>query len=214
MVFLLKEYNLQGMVCRERRNQMVTRTACVEDIRSDRQFRALTGLSRKEFQQLLPTFTESYEELREEAYKEKLDTRERKLGGGQKGKLAQMSQKLFFMLYYCKVYPCYDVLGFHFGMDGSKACTNVQALWPVLKRTLDTLGVLPAREFASVEELRAAFAEITDLVIDATERPHVRPQDPEEQRKLFSGKKTAYGEEYHHHHHLQMDSVSRLYGGG
>lgn len=76
-------------------------------------------------------------------------------------------------------------------MDGSKACINVQALWPVLKRTLARCGVLPAREFASVEELREAFAAIPDLFIDATERPHARPQDDIAQRKIFSGKKNA-----------------------
>ena len=166
--------------------------AHVEDIQNDRQFRALTGLSRKEFQQLLQTFTESDEELRQEAYEAVQNRRQRKPGGGQKGKLAAMDQKLFFLLYYFKVYPSYDVLGFHFGMDGSKACTNVQALWPVLKRTLRKRGVLPAREFASIEEFQEAFVEITELFIDATERPHTRPQDDEEQRKKFSGKKKRH----------------------
>jgi hypothetical protein len=171
-----------------RRHRMA---ACIDDIRNDRQCRALTGMSRKEFQQFLPTFTEAYEELRQETYEAERDTRQRKPGGGQKGALADISQKLFFILYYWKVYPGYDVLGFHFGMDGSKACTNVHALWPVLKRTLTKQGVLPAREFASVEELREAFAGIAELFIDATERPHVRPQDADAQRKTFSGKKNA-----------------------
>jgi hypothetical protein len=167
-------------------------TAHVDDIRNDRQFRALTGMSRKEFQQFLFPFTESYQQLRQEVYEANQATRQRKPGGGQKGKLAEMPQKLFLILYYWKVYPSYDVLGFHFGMDGSKACTNVQALWPVLKRTLAVQGVLPAREFATIEELHEAFADITDLFIDATERPHVRPQDDEEQREKFSGKKKRH----------------------
>jgi hypothetical protein len=78
-------------------------------------------------------------------------------------------------------------------LDRSKACTNVQALWPVLERTLKTLGVLPARAFAGVTELHAAWGEIRDLLIDATEREHVRPQDDEKQRDIYSGKKTPYG---------------------
>jgi hypothetical protein len=164
----------------------------IEDIRSDRQFRALTGMSRREFERFLPTFTDAYTELRQEAYEAQRDTRQRKSGGGPKGKLVTMSQKLLFILYYWKVYPGYDVLGFQFGMDGSKACTNVHALWPVLKRALATGKVLPHREFASVEELREAFADIAELFIDATERPHVRPQDDEEQRKKFSGKKKRH----------------------
>jgi hypothetical protein len=99
--------------------------ACINDIRNDRQFKALTGMSRQEFQQFLPTFTEAYEALRQEAYEANRDTRQRKPGGGQKGTLAGIAQKLFFILYYWKVYPSDDVLGFHFGLDGSRACTNV-----------------------------------------------------------------------------------------
>ena len=164
------------------------RTPSIEDIRTDRQFKALTGMSRTEFEQFLPKFTDAHEELRQEAYEAQDGSRQRKPGGGPKGKLVEMSQKLFFILYYWKVYPSYDVLGFQFDMDGSKACTNVHALWPVLKLALVQCKVLPKREFADIQELREAFAEVSDLFIDATERPHVRPQDAEEQRKKFSGK--------------------------
>ena len=167
-------------------------TPSIEDIRSNRQFTALTGMSRTEFEEFLPTFTEAHVELRQEAYDAHQATRRRKPGGGQKGKLLTMSQKLLFILYYWKVYPGYDVLGFQFGMDESKACTNVQTLWPVLKRALAKGDVLPHREFGSVEELREAFADIAELFIDATERSHARPQDDEEQRKKFSGKKKRH----------------------
>lgn len=167
-------------------------TARLEDIRNDRQFRALTGMTRHEFDQMLPVFTESHAALRQEAYKKVKAQRQRQPGGGSKGKLVTMEQKLFFILIYWKVYPSYDVLGFMFNMDHSKACTNVQALWPVLKRTLETLGVLPARKVVTIEELRAAFAEITDVFIDATERPQARPQDDEKQRQAYSGKKKRH----------------------
>jgi hypothetical protein len=167
-------------------------TPSIEDIRNDRQFKALTGMSRKEFEPFLPTFAEASTELRQEADDVQRGPRQRKPGGGPKGKLVTMAQKLLFILYYWKVYPGYDVLGFQFGLDGSKACTNVHALWPVLKRALANGKVLPHREFARVEELRDAFADIAELFIDATERPHVRPQDDEEQRQKFSGNKKRH----------------------
>ncbi len=163
----------------------------INSIHNERQFKALTGTSRQEFQQLLPVFTKSYHTLRQEVYEKEKATRHRQPGGGQKGKLKTMELKLFFMLYYWKVYPTYDVLGFQFGLDRSKACTNVQALWPVLQRTLDTLEVLPSRAFSSVDELRAAFGEVQELLIDATERDHQRPQDDHAQREKYSGKKNA-----------------------
>lgn len=151
----------------------------------------MQGVSCKEFQQLLPVFTTSYQEVQHERYAAKQATRQRQPGAGQKGKLPTMSLKLLFILYYWKVYPTYDVLGCQFDLDRSKACTNVHALWPVLERTLKTLGVLPARAFSSIEELHAACGEIRDLIIDATEREHVRPQDEEQQRDMYSGKKNV-----------------------
>lgn len=162
------------------------------NIRDDRQFKALTGISFDEFQQLLPVFTESYHELIQKRYESQQDLRQRKPGGGQKGKLASMELKLFFILYYWKVYPTFDVLGLQFGLDRSKACTNVHSLWPVLERNLDKLGVLPARKFCCVEELRVAFGDVYDIFIDATERPHCRPKDQDEQQKKYSGKKKRH----------------------
>ena len=59
-------------------------TPSIEDIRTDRQFKALTGMSHTEFEQFLPKFTEAYEELRQEAYEAKESSRQRKPGGGQR----------------------------------------------------------------------------------------------------------------------------------
>ena len=158
----------------------------------DRGFRALTGLSRKAFYQLLPLFTISYEEALWERYEQQRSQRKRKPGAGQKGRLNTMGKKLFFILYYLKVYPTFDVLGDRFGLDRSKACTNMHNLLPVLIKALDKAGVLPKRKFESVEELRAAFAGIADLFIDATERPHRRPKDATAQRQKYSGKKKRH----------------------
>lgn len=158
----------------------------------ERQFKALTGLSKAEYQKLLPIFEESYYEIRQEKYEQSKSKRQRKPGGGQKGKLDSMSLKLFFILYYLKTYPTFDVLGFVFGLDRSRSCTNVHALTPVLQRALSKLGVLPKRAFESVEEMKAAFESIEDLFIDVTEREQVRPKNNEEQRKKYSGKKKRH----------------------
>jgi len=158
----------------------------------DRGFRALTGLSRKAFYQLLPLFTISYEEALWERYEQQRSQRKRKPGAGQKGRLNTMEKKLFFIVYYFKVYPTFDVLGDRFGLDRSKACINMHNLLPVLIKALDQAGVLPKRKFESVEELRAAFAGIADLFIDATERPHCRPKDAAVQRQKYSGKKRRH----------------------
>jgi hypothetical protein len=164
-------------------------SSILEDIQDNRKLNALTGLSREEFQELLPVFTESYQEVLYEAYESNKAHRHRQPGGGPKGVLDTMDKKLFFILYYWKVYPTFDVLGDRFGFDRSKACTNVHKLWPVLERALEKKGMLPARSFTSVAELRAAFAGVEDVFIDATEREHTRPCDDEAQQEKYSGKK-------------------------
>ena len=158
----------------------------------ERQSKALTGLTRKAFCKLLPLFTESHIETVGGNYEQNRDKRKRKPGGGQKGQLDTMEKKLFFILYYLKVYPTFDVLGFHFGMDRSKACTNVHKLLPVLQKALDKAAVLPARRFETVEEVQAAFEGIAELFIDATERPQQRPQEAQAQKEKYSGKKKRH----------------------
>jgi len=166
----------------------------IPEIRDDRQMRALTGVPAEKFSTLEAAFALALEDEKERAYQEGLATgkRQRKPGGGQKGKLASEHDKLIFLLYYLKVYPTFDVLGAQFGMSRSKACENVHALRPILYKALENLGVMPDREFKMVEEFRAACAWIDDLLIDATERPHSRPIDEAQQKDLYSGKKKRH----------------------
>ena len=97
------------------------------EIRDDRHMRSLTGLSQAQFEQLLPTFTLVYQETRQEMYEREVaaGTRQRQPGGGAKGKLPTPADKLFFVLYYYKTYPTFDVLGTHFDMARSKANENL-----------------------------------------------------------------------------------------
>jgi hypothetical protein len=162
-------------------------------IRDDRQMRALTGLSRNQFEVLLPEFTAVYEEMRRKAYEQGLaaGTRQRKPGAGQKGKLPTPADKLLFVLFYYKTYPTFDVLGTQFDMARSKAHENLHRLSPVLHETLVRLGVMPHREFSTPEELKQALQGTDQLLIDVTERLYRRSQDDQAQREHYSGKKSA-----------------------
>ena len=165
----------------------------LETIRDDRQMRALTGVSQKKFTQLLPVFSRVYHQERYKAYEQGLaeGTRKRKPGGGQKGKLPEMADKLVFILNYYKTYPTFDVLGHRFGLARSKANEQVHQLSPILHQTLMEQGHLPKREFESVEAFKAALGDLDQILIDVTERPHQRPQDNVQQRELYSGKKNG-----------------------
>jgi hypothetical protein len=163
----------------------------IPEIRDERQMRALTGTSQEKFADLEAAFALALADEKERAYRAGLTAgkRQRKPGGGQKGKLPTEHDKLVFLLYYLKVYPTFDVLGTQFGLSRSKACENVHGLFPVLCKALQNLNVMPQREFKTVEEFRAACEWIEDLLIDATERPHTRPTEDAKQKELYSGKK-------------------------
>jgi hypothetical protein len=167
-------------------------------IRDNRQRKALTGLSQAQFDHLLPFFSDIYEATQQKTYEEGVEsgTRKRKPGGGSKGKLPTMADKLQFVLYYYKTYPTFDVLGTHFAMARSKAHENLHKLSPILYDTLVHLDLMPYRELSTPEELKAALHGDDRLLIDATERAYHRSQDDATQREHYSGKKTTYVEKH------------------
>jgi hypothetical protein len=69
-------------------------------VRDERQMKALTGLSQAQFASLLPVFSALYQATQQQRYEEGLrsGTRRRKPGGGTKGKLPSMAEKLLFVL--------------------------------------------------------------------------------------------------------------------
>ena len=69
-------------------------------IRDDRQMKALTGLSQAQFDRLLPVFSDIYQATQQRTYATGVatGTRRRKPGGGSKGKLPTMAEKLQFVL--------------------------------------------------------------------------------------------------------------------
>ena len=162
-------------------------------IRDERQLRALTGLSQAQFDKLLVTFTQVYEAERQRAYMrtKSAGTRKRKPGGGQKGKLPRMEDKLLFVLYYYKTYPTFDVLGTHFDLSRSKAHENLHRLSPILHATLVEMGMMPKRAFKTPDELKTTLDGIDQIIIDATERQYRRSKDDATQREHYSGKKNG-----------------------
>ena len=162
-------------------------------VRDDRQMKALTGLSQTQFDSLLPIFSDLYQATQQQRYEEGLTsgTRRRKPGGGTKGKLPTMAEKLLFVLYYYKTYPTFDVLGTQFDMVRSKANENLHKLSPILYDTLVRLEMMPYRECSTPHDVKAASQGIDQLIIDATERAYRRSQDDTKQREHYSGKKKS-----------------------
>lgn len=146
--------------------------------------KALTGLSKTEFDALLPAFTTAWYV----AHKS-IKGRIRKVGGGKKGKLPSMADKLAFILMYLKCYPTYDVMGFLTGRERTRCCRSVQDLLPILQSALGKKIVLPVRKITSVEEFFRRFPEAKEVFLDGTERRVEKPKNLKKRNKLYSGKK-------------------------
>jgi len=157
-------------------------------IKDDRQLKAAIGMGKEEFLALLPAFSQAwYVELK------LLNTnRIRKIGGGKKGALKTMAEKLFAILLYLKTYPTFDVLGFLTGRERTSSCRSTHFLLRVLERSLGKHFILPKRKITSVEEFFEKFPEVKDVFIDGTERPIQRSKDAKKRKKSYSGKKKRF----------------------
>ena len=162
-------------------------------IRDERQMKALTGLSQAQFDSLLPVCSAVYRAAQPQRYAEgsQARTRRRRPGGGSQGQRPTMVEQLPFVLSYYKTYPPFDVLGTQFAMARSKAHENLHKLSPILYDTLVHLELMPYRELATPEELKAALQGGERLLIDATERAYHRSHDEAKQREHYSGKKNS-----------------------
>ena len=169
-------------------------------IRDERQMKALTGLSQAQFDSLLPVFSDLYRATQQQTYEKGIQsgTRRRRPGGGSKGTLPTMMEKLQFVLYYYKTYPTFEVLGTQCAMARSNAHEHLPKLSPMLYDTLVPLELLPYRALATPEALKAALPGVDRLLIAAPERAYHRSQDEAKQREHDSGKKTAYVEAHGH----------------
>ena len=157
----------------------------------DRLLRATIGLNRQAFEGLLLSFERVYQA---QQHRQTLagKPRKRAAGGGQKGQLADIASKLFFILVYFKCYPTCDVLGVLFDLDYSRANRWVHRLQPILEAALGEKMALPERKIHSVEAFIERFPAVKTVMIDGTERPIARPKDKERQKENYSGKKKRH----------------------
>jgi hypothetical protein len=154
----------------------------------------LTGLKVKEFEALRESFSSQYDQLVIQP-RMKAPGRQRAAGGGQKGAIPEVADKLLFILVYTRSYPLLFVQGLLFGMAESKACTWVGVLLAVLDAAMGEIHVRPKRATGrSLEEIIEEFPELKELGVltDGTERPIRRPKDEAEQQEHYSGKKKRH----------------------
>ena len=159
-----------------------------DSVRSERQLKSLTGLGKPEFERLLQAFSDSLKEISDEEYRRNRKKRYQS-PGGRKGQLSTPENKLFFILFYLKNYPTFDVLGYFFDLNHSKAEVNVKKLLPVLKRAQSKINLLPRRILKAGDELEEAL-ETVGTLDKKPDSPTVSPETSQTTKKIKETKTT------------------------
>jgi hypothetical protein len=157
-----------------------------------RKLLALTGLTAREFQQLLSAFSQAYRRAYPADRTAEGQPRRRAAGGGRKGQLPHPEDKLLVLLVYLKTYPLQVVMGELFGLSQPQVNSWIHRLLPILRAALDRLGVRPERDPRHFARTQPAAEVEPRLIIDATERRRQRPKSPEKQALHYSGRKKKH----------------------
>lgn len=155
----------------------------LSDLKTERQWRAATGLDERRFHQLLGLFKSAYKILYGQTVKERHALIE------VTPSLTSEEELLYFTLFSLKSGLTYDLLGLVCGLDGANAKRNQELGVKVLQQALETVSCIPKREFKSVREFEEYLKKERTLILDGTEQRMQRPQEPEEQKACYSGKK-------------------------
>lgn len=162
--------------------------------RNRRKFLALTGLTPKEFNLLLPCFERAYAGRYPGKHTRAGTVRQRTVGGGRRSRLDSAEQKLLFALVYIKTYPLQVMLGEVFELSQSRANRWIHELLPVLQVALKNLGVQPERDPRQFARRERQRGEPLDYIIDGTERRRQRPKNHEKQALFYSGRKKLHSD--------------------
>jgi hypothetical protein len=153
-------------------------------------FPSVIGISHKQFLCLLPKFRKALREA--EHQKSYAKPRKRQPGAGRKANFREDESKLFWILFYYKVYPTFRLAQFLFRLDKHNLLNWVRFLEPVLWETLGyqlDLPVIKAKYLNTIIEICPALKE---FIVDCTERSINRPKDNQIQKYYYSGKKKRH----------------------
>lgn len=145
--------------------------------RTDRQYKAATGLSQAQFEQLYQLFAPFYAPKPPQPYVKSAPV------------LTDKREALFFILHYYKAYPTLHNMSVYFGFSDFAVSEYLERLKPCLKAALQAQGLKNRVLFATQTQFDDLFAGIEDLVIDVTEVPVERSVNQQVQEEFYSGKK-------------------------
>ncbi len=177
--------------------------------RKSRHFHAFTGLSVAQFDRLLVEVTVAYEAA-EEA-KQRQGARQRLPGAGHPFRLA-LPERLLMGLMYLRLYVRQSLLGYLFDLDESTISRELHdRLLPILLEVLpvplrdaplrhlahakdtnppagEQTKSQPRKRIGTLAELFAAYPDLEEILLDATEQSVPQPTDKQKRKLAYSGK--------------------------
>jgi Helix-turn-helix of DDE superfamily endonuclease len=150
-----------------------------ENLRTDRQYTAMMGLTEEKFNALFETFKTIYVPKPNNQIT------------GKPCALQNSREALCFILTYYKLYPTLQILGMMFGFSDKTAYEYLEEIKPVLKKTLEIKNSMAYEVFKDQAEFDKAFEGVTDMMIDGFELPVERDKDKVLQQEDYSGKKNV-----------------------
>ena len=171
-------------------------------------FLSTTGMQPDRFEQLMPEFERVYLELetqRKSCVVKTGEQRQRKPGGGAQFS-TDLAERLLMLLIYYRLYLTQEFMTLLFDVDNkatiSRAIAQVrpvfEAVLPVPERARKTVMALAEKEtkrrrdrINNVEDFVEQYLELS-ILIDGTEQPKQRPQDPQKRKSDYSGKKKRH----------------------
>src|SRR5262245_40696884 len=157
-----------------------------------RDFLAATGLTREEFLRVLPAFVAASTACYPLDKTWQGQVRQRQVGGGAKGLLAQMEDKWLVILVSQKPNPLQTMHGLPCGLSQPQTNYWMHRLLPVLRRALVALDMAPERAASRVATSPLMLEGAPAGALDGTERRRHRPTDAAQQTAPDSRKKKAH----------------------
>jgi hypothetical protein len=181
--------------------------------RKPAQFRAFTGLTVPEFDQLLAEVEPAYQAATQQ--RQQRPDRQRKPGAGRPNALL-LPERLLVGLLYLRLYVSQSLLAFLFDLDQSNISRELNdRLLPILLTVLPVpLQDAPLRHLAqdtndpnqtdpakpgkkprrinTLKELLETYPEIEEVLLDATEQSIPQPQDKHKRKRAYSGKQQEH----------------------
>ena len=150
-------------------------------LRIEKQYKATTALSRKEFAHLYEYFQQYYVAKQANPHP-----------STHQPVFTDSREAPFFVLHYLKAYPTLECTGLYFWIGVQTVSDYLKRTKACLRAALEEMDQMPPSLFASQQDYDKAFEGVDYLLIDATEVRANRSKDSDGQRFIYSGKKKQH----------------------